>query len=55
MNELNISVLSSLIVINGINIFNTYLQTYDKTQEVIEYNEIDNETSAIKKTKSLLK
>ena len=23
--------------INGINIFNTYLQTYDKTQEVIEY------------------
>ena len=39
--------------INGINIFNTYLQTYDKTEEVIEYNEINNETSAIKKVEYL--
>lgn len=34
--------------INGINLFNAYLQTYDKGKEVIKYNEINNETSAIK-------
>lgn len=35
--------------INGINIFNTYLQTYDKTDDVIQYKESYNEISAIEK------